>query len=147
MSENSTTSSDATTQDSQPTSGPRHRVHGSIRLHVTVTATNPDEATQAAPGAVTDAFAGLPGAVIPPEWLAIGIPKPLGGEGSEPSRYQVPITLHGYLDIAGDDDTDLPYAALNAVAEHLDGRDNVDADLDSAVCDQVTEIPATQPTE
>jgi hypothetical protein len=152
MSDNTTTSGDAAIETGQPTSAPRYRVHGSIRLHVTVTAAHPDEATRAVPGVVTAAFAGLPGIAVSSEGLAIGMPKPLRGVDVQPIRHQVPVTVHGHVDIVpayltSADDTNLPYDALNMVAEHLDGRDDVTADLDSAVCEQVTQVTDTQPIE
>ena len=151
MSENNitdtTTSGDATPATSQPSSGPQHRVHGSIQLNVTVTATNPDQATEAVPAAVTDVFAGLPGTVIAPAQLAIGIPTPLPSTGGQPSRYQVPVTVHGHLDLTSPDEWDLPYTALTTLANYLDGRDDVTADLDSAVCDHISDIVDDQPTQ
>ena len=140
-------SGDPTPATSQPSSGPQHRVHGSIQLNITVTAANPDEATRAIPATVTDVFAGLPGTVIAPDGLAIGIPTPLPSLGGQPSRYQVPVTVHGHLDVTGQDEWDLPYTALDTVAKHLDGRDDVTADLDSAVCDHISDIVNDQPTE
>jgi hypothetical protein len=155
MSENNTaetvTSGEATAQTGQPTIA-RYRVYGSIRLTVTVTATSPDEATQAVPAVVTDVFAGLPGTVIPPEGLAIGIPTPLPSAGTEPSHYLVPVTAHGHVEIASTDlfadgGGDPLDAALTMVATHLDGRDDVVADLDTAVCDHVSEVEDAQPSE
>jgi hypothetical protein len=149
MSENNTTDTtggDATSETSQPSSGPQYRVHGSIRLHVTVTATNPDEATQAVPAALTNIFAAMPATVIAPGGLAIGIPTPLPRLAGQPSRYQVPVTVHGHLDL-NEDEWDLPYTALHTVANYLNGRDDVSADLDSAVCDHVSDILDEQPTE
>jgi len=143
MSENNitdTTTSGDTTSDTGPTGGPRYRVHGSIRLAVTITAANPQEATQAVPSAVTDMFAAMPGAVIAAHGLALGAPQPLPSPAGQPHRYLVPVTVHGHVDLPGQDDGDLPYTALHAVAEHLHGRDDVTADLDSSVCDQITDI-------
>jgi hypothetical protein len=138
---------EATIAIGRPTSGCRYRVQGSIRLTVTVTATSPDEATQAVPAAVTDVFAEMPATVTLPDGLGIGIPAPLPSDGTQPSRYQVPVTVHGHVDRTGDDEADMPDAALNAVAAHLDGREGVSADLDSAICDDVSEIVEEQPAE
>jgi len=106
MSDNPTKTGDATIETGQPTSPPRYRVHGSIRLHVTVTAAHPDEATRAVPGVVTAAFAGLPGIAVSSEGLAIGMPKPLHGVDVQPSRYWTPprMRIPEALRVTGDED-------------------------------------------
>jgi hypothetical protein len=114
----------------------QYRVHGSIRLSVTVIASTPQAATEAAPAAVRDAFAGMPGAVIPTAGLAVGFPKLLPSAGIQPHRYQVPVTVHGHVQL--DDGDNLPDAALDAIADYLDAHNDVTADLSSAVCDDVT---------
>src|SRR5690349_22770119 len=90
------TADDATTiHTDQAGSMAGNRVYGSIRLFVSVTAANRVGAIQAAPGAVRDAFAAMPGAVIPTAGLAVGFPQRLPGADIQPRRYQVPVTVHG----------------------------------------------------
>ena len=176
MSDNPTPTSNAA--DPTPPAPRRGlRVHGSIRITVTVTAGSAEEARRAVPETVQAAMAGIPGApaVLGSDGLATGAALVLPGQPGQPTRYRVPVTVHGHLDLVGrtvegtgdpertdadstectDDGADLvdladgpaEALALARLQEHLTGRDGILAQFGTAICDHVEQLPVAPPAE
>ena len=104
MSENSTPASGPDDVPAAVSPEPGMRVHGRVQLQVTVVATSPSEATRAVPGAVRAAMAGVAAAeaVLPAGGLSVGEPRLVPHDADQPTRYEVPVTVHGCLDLNGD---------------------------------------------